>query len=183
MTIPDKYANVLSPSTKGINVKAWEYRSMALRDRILSRVRIEDNGCHIFTGAKDGCGYGRVKNIGTAVATHRWAWQQANGPVPQGMQVLHRCDNPSCINPAHLWLGTHADNMADKRAKGRSHNVPTGRAHRRPTAKISESQAKEIKHMLEQGIRQAKIAAFFGVSRNLISEIYLKKTWAWLDVP
>lgn len=65
-------------------------------------------------------GYGRV-NIGRIKAKpHRVAWEMANGPIPAGMFVLHRCDNPACVNPAHLAIGTHDDNMADMVTRGRS---------------------------------------------------------------
>jgi len=77
-------------------------------------------GCHLWTGAQNVFGYGIVydrnrRNIGT----HRAAWFFAHGPIPGGLYVLHRCDNPFCINPAHLFLGTHADNHRDMWRKGR----------------------------------------------------------------
>lgn len=80
-----------------------------------------DGDCIIWTGSIQGNGYGRVSN-GTKVATtaHRFAYEITYGPVPDGMFVLHRCDRPSCVNPEHLFVGSHMDNMADMRAKGRS---------------------------------------------------------------
>lgn len=72
--------------------------------------------CWPWTGRRGGRGYGRVGSCGA----HRLAWELTNGAIPAGLWVLHRCDNPPCVNPSHLWLGTHADNMADMRAKGRS---------------------------------------------------------------
>ena len=75
--------------------------------------------CWEWRGLRDKHGYGRK---GPYKTTHRLAWEWANGPVPAGMCVLHRCDNPPCCNPDHLFLGTQADNLADMVAKGRHHN-------------------------------------------------------------
>ena len=86
-------------------------------------------GCHLWTaGARHG--YGDIAVRGKHIKAHRMAWEIANGPIPDGLWVLHDCpagDNPSCCNPAHLWLGTHADNMADMAAKGR-YVLPKARA-------------------------------------------------------
>jgi hypothetical protein len=160
------------------SMKPWEYRLLSVEDRVFPRIdKNGPNGCHIFTGAKDGCGYGRVKMKGRGIPVHRWMWEYHNGQIPEGVQVLHRCDNPACVNVEHLFLGTHADNMKDKAAKGRSHNVPSGMRHKRPMAKITEEQARQIKALLARGYRQCDIAQDFGVSRNLVSEIKLGKTW------
>ena len=64
--------------------------------------------------------YGKVTRNGRRIGTHRAAWEDANGPIPDGMEVLHRCDNPPCINVDHLFIGTHRDNMKDMAAKGRA---------------------------------------------------------------
>lgn len=82
------------------------------------------------TGGPDACwpwmacrnrhGYGKVGVGGISVTAHRAVWELANGPIPAGLHVLHRCDNPPCVNPAHLFLGTNADNVEDKVRKGRS---------------------------------------------------------------
>ena len=84
--------------------------------------RREPNECWPWIGGiSRGYGHWSFWESGKCRSTtsHRKAWELANGPIPAGLFVLHRCDNPPCCNPAHLWLGTHADNMADKVAKGR----------------------------------------------------------------
>ena len=75
--------------------------------------------CWFWTAGKDRCGYGRIWHNGENRTAHTVAYETWVLPIPKGMHVLHTCDNPSCINPAHLWLGTHEDNMADKAAKKR----------------------------------------------------------------
>ena len=163
-------------------MKSWEYRRISFADRV--RMHIEINtltGCHEFTGRKDGSGYGQLKDKGKGVLVHRWMWQQAHGPIPQGRNILHRCDNPACVNLEHLFIGDHAANMADKAAKGRSKNVPRGFSHKRPMAKVTQAQVLEIRALLARGYRQADIARDFGLSRQLVSDISLGKTWAHLD--
>src|ERR1700758_4972125 len=81
------------------------------------------NGCWEWTAArlKSKADYGILLSHGKGLRAHRVAWEKTFGPIPEGMQVLHRCDNPPCINPEHLFLGTHIDNMTDMRVKGRCH--------------------------------------------------------------
>lgn len=88
-------------------------------DRFYLRLKRTANGCIEWTGTTKTSGYGTIKIDGVSVRTHRLAWEIANGPIPDGLWVLHHCDNRSCCNVDHLFLGTHADNMADKTAKGR----------------------------------------------------------------
>jgi len=78
--------------------------------------------CWLWTGCVTTFGYGfyRWKKPNKMVHTHRIAWELEHGPIPEGMHVLHKCDVRPCCNPAHLWLGTHQENMADMRAKGRA---------------------------------------------------------------
>jgi len=101
-----------------------------IAERLRARIVVAVSGCHEWTGYRDSDGYGSISVDGKMIATHRLAWFLANGPIPPGMQVLHHCDNPPCgqtepseaFPDGHLFLGTNADNVADKIAKGRDQN-------------------------------------------------------------
>lgn len=111
-------------------------------DRFWSRVDVgAPNACWEWQGARDSFGYGQARE-----ATHRTAWALTHGPIPSGMCVCHRCDNPPCCNPDHLFLGTRADNNRDRHAKGRSANLERGERHPQAgltAAKVSEDQVAE----------------------------------------
>jgi hypothetical protein len=87
------------------------------------------DGCWLWTGHLNRGGYGEIRIKGRAVSAHRFAWQLVHGPIPIGMLVMHRCDNPTCVRPDHLALGTDADNMRDRDAKGRGKVWPKGKRH------------------------------------------------------
>ena len=159
-------------------MKCHDYAKLSFAERVHKDTVVNpETGCHEFHGRKDGKGYGQLKDHSRAILVHRWIWQRDHGPISSKQHVLHRCDNPSCINPEHLWLGDHKKNMEDKAIKGRSKNVPTGFAHKRPMAKLSDDQVIEIKRLLQRGYRACDIASDFGVSRCAISDINVGKTW------
>jgi hypothetical protein len=86
---------------------------------VLEQYVVTPDGCHEWTASTNRGGYGTLRVGDKAWKAHRLAYRRKVGPIPRGMHVLHRCDNPPCINPDHLWIGTHTDNMRDRSAKGR----------------------------------------------------------------
>ena len=102
---------------------AFHFKGASLAERLRAHVVVDpETGCHVWTSTLAKGGYGRV-----LVSAHRLAWELAHGPIPEGMLVLHKCDNPPCCNPEHLFIGTVADNMADKTRKKRARNGYTGK--------------------------------------------------------
>jgi hypothetical protein len=101
----------------GAACRGWSPRGVAPADRFWSRVTKGD-GCWEWSGARDRGGYGHF-NGAHGNRAHRFSWILANGPIPAGMLICHRCDNPPCVNPDHLFLGTVLDNHRDMDAKGR----------------------------------------------------------------
>ena len=88
---------------------------MSFCELFLGRFKLAKNGCWEWTGHRQPEGYGQV---GRSYKAHRLAWELFRGPIPPKMEVCHRCDNPPCVNPEHLWLGTHSQNIQDMVAKG-----------------------------------------------------------------
>lgn len=137
--------------------------------------RSSGDGCWPWVGARNPDGYGSFGIGGRAVGAHRVAWEIENGRIPAGMHILHSCDNPQCVRPSHLSLGTHADNMADCKAKGRG-RVPIGENCVR--AKLTADQVVEIyTRALSDGQTWEQIAAEFGVARSTVGAIARGANW------
>ena len=130
-----------------------------------------DQACWLWTGALNR-GYGSFQVGKRKAYAHRFAWALAHGPIPTGMLICHRCDNPRCCNAAHLFLGTCADNMADKTLKGRQSQ---GEGHGR--AKLTETEVREIVAEADHGIRGAALARRFGVTRTAVCDILHGRNW------
>lgn len=143
-------------------------------NRLAARTEPDTNGgCTLWTGGTVG-GYGRIKVDKKKVLTHRLAWKLANGPIPDGLHVLHRCDVPACVNPDHLFLGTPASNAADMLTKGRGADF---RGERNGKAKLTDKDVVTIRARLAAGEGGAAIARDFSVSRVAVSRIKRGKAW------
>jgi hypothetical protein len=130
--------------------------------------------CWIWTGSKKTKGYGQFGVNYRVVTTHRYAYENFIGKIPAGMVVMHTCDNPPCVNPDHLILGTIADNNADRDIKGRG-NASKGSDH--VMSKLTDD---EILMIRKDSRSQAKIAEEYGVSQAHISKIKNKRSWTHL---
>lgn len=148
-------------------------RSVA--DRLWEKVdkSTTPNGCWPWYGHKDKLGYGRM-GVGRyrVLLTHRIAFEVSIGPIPEGLCVCHACDNPSCCNPSHLWIGTRQDNNADKMAKGR---MPSGEVHH--CAKLNAESVRGIASKHEAGARVVDLAREYGVSESTVCDIVHGRTW------
>jgi hypothetical protein len=144
-------------------------------DRFWSKVEREpDGGCWVWT-ANLSRGYGAYRLLGKMQKAHRISYELAHGPIPPDTCVLHRCDNPPCVNPDHLFLGTRAENNADRAAKGRSADQ-AGDAN--SAAKLTSNEARLIKERYGAGgVSQRQLAAEFGVSQSNINWIVRGATW------
>ena len=119
--------------------------------------------CMIWKNAINGGGYGQAYHQGKQISAHRQAWVSAFGTIKEGMCVLHKCDNKLCVNPDHLFLGTHSDNVHDMKKKGRH-----------PSMKLTELQVRLI---LSASGSQREVADLFDVSQSLISRIKRGEYW------
>lgn len=143
--------------------------------------KIERGGpddCWPWLASVNPAGYGRLNVGGKFIKAHRLAWESTNGPIPSGLHVLHRCDNPRCCNPRHLFLGTHADNMADLFAKRRR-----AYGERHWMARLTERDVIEMRAMRSAGESYQEIARRFGVARMTAKNAILGKTWAHVPQP
>lgn len=140
-------------------------------ERLVARSKATESGCIVWTGSTDKCGYGRIWANGRLESAHRASYEAHIGKIPEGLCVLHRCDNPPCINPSHLFLGTPLDNSNDKIAKGRNRKA-AGERHWK--AKLTYLQVEAIRN--ESGV-QDLIAKKYGVSQATVSRIKIGKGW------
>lgn len=132
-------------------------------------------GCWDWVGGRDHDGYGTFKadNLGQMFArAHRWSWSfHNNETIPKGTHICHKCDNPSCVNPEHLWIGSPLENQRDRWSKGRNGNRSGEDSQ---NAKITQDQALAI---LADPRPHSRIAADYGISASTIADIKSRKSW------
>lgn len=145
-------------------------------ERFWSHVAIADEtDCWIWTASKSQNGYGRININQYPYYAHRMSYELAYGEIRKGFDVCHKCDNPACVNPSHLFAGTHLENMKDMAKKGRA-NVLHGEAS--PTHKLTESDVIYIRSRYAQGgITYLQLANQMGVSKFTIRGIIRRVWW------
>lgn len=180
-----KPASSRSYRTGGVGMgKGWGCRSQTKEERervFWSRIEIHPSGCWLWTRYRNKQGYGYGFSLdGRQQLSHRVAWQFTFGSIPEGLDVLHRCDNPQCCNPAHLWLGTDKDNVHDSVRKGRFHNGGA-KGERNGSAKLTAEAVTKIRRVYSKGrVTQRQLAALYGVDQTAISLIVRGVNWSWL---
>ena len=147
------------------------------------------SGCWLWLGATAGGGYGSICINGKSVRAHRFSYETYNGPIPDGLFVCHKCDNPPCVNPAHLFVGTQSDNLLDAGRKGRTgmqryperSSFHRGVVHRsgedHTEAKLTKDEVADIRQQRKGGLSTRKLAKLYGVSQTNICLIVNNKTW------
>ncbi len=161
--------------------------------------------CWEWIGCRDKNGYGKTRDADKShIRTHRVSWILHNGPIPEGLWVLHRCDNPPCVRPDHLWLGTAKDNSEDMFKKGRAIIRPIrqppvraaqhyyrgddhfsrsrpellARGERNGSVRLTEAQVINIRARIAAGERRQPIADEHGIAITTISALVRRETWA-----
>lgn len=148
-------------------------------DRFWSKVN-QGGECWEWTAARDALGYGffRMEPARPMWRAHRAAWELTNGAIPDGMIVCHRCDNPPCVRPDHLFLGSEQDNVDDRVAKDRSSRQISHFGETSPLAKLSAEQVDAIRYRYTAGgILQRELAEEYGVTQTTISKIVRGVRW------
>lgn len=133
----------------------------------------DEGGCHVWFAQKLRNGYGIVWYQGRKHTAHRVSWMISNGQIPEGLEVAHSCDVRACVNPEHLWLASHAENMADMKAK---HRQPTG--ERNGTAKLTAASVSEVRRKYSLGgVTHMELATSLGVTSSAIQLVVSRKAW------
>jgi hypothetical protein len=146
------------PAAEALDVRLWR--------------RVDKTAtCWNWLGYKGRDGYGMIRHGHTMKLTHRVSWELQNGPIPDGLYVLHHCDKPACINPEHLFLGTQKDNVDDCRTKGR---YALGES--RTLSKLTEADVRQIRQ-LHSSVSQKELAKHYNVHNSVISLVVNRKIW------
>lgn len=141
-----------------------------------------EDECWLWTGLATEDGYGRISVDGAYMGAHRFSYELHREAIPVGKQACHSCDNPPCVNPAHLWLGTQAENMRDMARKGRANLTPAMVGEKHTNAKLNRDEVIAIRRLKrEKGLTHAELANMYGVCFQLISKIVLRKAWTHVE--
>lgn len=159
----------------------------SLTERVWEKIDNREDGCWLWMGLRHKQGYGKISYKGKTLLAHRVVYALICGPIPKGMCVLHKCDNPPCCRYDHFWLGTRAENNHDMAWKGRAASGDKNYVHRHPetvrgerngSVKLTSMQVKEIiSQYLDGKVTQQELAQRYGVSDSLVSAILHRQAW------
>lgn len=171
----------LDPHAEGPLVVRWARETPrpaggTYLERFLNKVAFGLCDCWYWTASRTRLGYGTHGSMLGEVRAHRFAYRLFKGPIPSGMCVMHTCDVRYCVNPDHLVLGSHKENMRDMQRKGRG-VLPNVSGERNPQARLTDESVKVIRELVAAGRTQISVARQFGVSPMAISRVVRKETW------
>lgn len=146
---------------------------ITLSERFWTKVQRTET-CWLWIRYRNKDGYGRFMFEGRVWNAHRISYRLHYGDIPQGQEVMHVCDNPPCVNPAHLKTGTHRENIRDMLEKKRGRS-PVGTQS--PNAKITPEAVRQIRTLSKQGVHQKLIAKRFGITQSTVSKVVLRLAW------
>lgn len=153
-----------------------------LNERFWPKVQKSDT-CWIWLGSRAGGGYGRINIDGTNKPAHQIAWEMENGPLPEGQEICHICDNPPCVRPSHLFAGTRKENVQDMIRKGRRSPLASGKGDRHGMAKLTTEKVTVIIQRYSVGESPKALAEEFGISRAHLHGIVKGRTWRHIPRP
>lgn len=170
---------VMGQPVQYIRGHATKNRRFATRRFWMHVDRRGPDDCWPWTGPADRLKYGKIGDGRSKILAHRFSYELHYGPIPVGLCVCHHCDTPACVNPAHLFLGTRTDNMADKVQKGRQRGGKMPGAAN-PSAKLADEDVRQIRILHGQGMTGVTLADRFNVSTSTISVIVRRIKWSHL---
>lgn len=154
--------------------RSHHQRFKSFVERFEEKFRKSD-GCWDWIASKGTFGHGKIFFRGRNIIASRASWILYRGEIPKGMCVCHKCDNPGCVNPEHLFLGTHAENMLDKTRKGRA---PSGKAVK--SSKLTDDDVLEIRRLYKNGASCGEIQKKFNVHKGTIWRAATNQSWKHL---
>jgi hypothetical protein len=150
---------------------------VTVQDRFAMQAIPKESGCVEWSGWKNQYGYGCFHVDGRDILVHRWAYADKHGPIPNGLFACHRCDNPSCVNPDHIFLGTQKDNLQDAGRKGRMNKTIKARGEKHGNATLKNDQVRDMRRLYDKGVPTKDIAAQFGCRYSHVYAVVTKITY------